>query len=154
MTVPQCEHQTETQVRDRRLMNSSVVKKGLVKEMVELMELRRSKKNGSRVDLSPLRANSNHDLEDRDIELELQYMALELSPYVSIGKTSDIIGHLKRHSPTPAQTAATQPTQASQDQAKPISFVISVIKSILLSVLACITLTICLAMILPDDLEI
>jgi hypothetical protein len=152
MTVSQCDSQTDVPMGGRRLMNRSVVKRGLVREMVKLMELRRPKKDSSRIDLSPLRVNPNQSAEGRNIELELQYMALELSPYVSIDKTSDIIGHLKHHPSIPAHTSVSQPIQASspKDQAKPISFVTKFIKSSSLTVLTCLTLTIILSWILPD----
>jgi len=81
-----------------------IVKPGLVKEMVAIIDRRYERANEFISDAYSIRDNSFSD--DRcdttaDMELELQYMALDLSPYVSMDRATQIIEDIQKMSPSP-----------------------------------------------------
>ena len=80
-----------------------IVKPGLVREMVAFIDRRYERSREGSSDIYSMRDNSFSD--DRcdttaDMELELQYMALDLSPYVSMDRANQIIGDIQKLSPS------------------------------------------------------
>ena len=112
-----------------------IVKPGLVREMVAIIDRRheRSKEVGS--DIYSIRDNSFSD--DRcdttaDMELELQYMALDLSPYVSMDRASQIIEDIQRLSPTStAETAKSVSSSRYLFACASVVFVIALLASLI-----------------------
>jgi hypothetical protein len=100
------------------------VKPGLVREMVELIDRRQQ----SISDVYSIRDNSFSDLRERettaDLEIELQYMALDLSPYVSMDKANQIIEDIQKLSP---RSACESPKAAFSSTVK--TSLVSAIKS-------------------------
>jgi len=106
-----------------------IVKPGLVREMVAMIDRRLDESIQKESGSFFIRDNSFS--EDRcdttaDMELELQYMALELSPYVSMDRASQIIEDIQRLSPTSSGDSS-EPAKSSFVYKACLVFVIAVL---------------------------
>ena len=138
MTVRQSRRSCVNRAADAPLEPDLIVKPGLVREMVALIDRRQKYGNASQSDVYSLKDNSFSDDQGDskgDFELELQYMALDLSPYVSMDKASRIIEDIQRLSPKSAHEPTEQTSFVSQMKYLVLGTIVSLVIAVIVSLL-------------------
>ena len=144
MTVRQSRRSCLNRATDAPVDPDLIVKPGLVREMVALIDRREKYGRTTQSDVYSLKDNSfSDDQADSkgDFELELQYMALDLSPYVSMDKASRIIGDIQRLSPK----SACEPNEGP--------FFVSRIRHLVLGAIVSLVIAVIVSLLFSDDLE-